>query len=63
MPTTVAKPRYPVRTDTDISVQDELIIEQGKRQTNKERVSLMTIAAEWLEEKAREKRDEREKLG
>lgn len=60
MPAIVAKDTYPVRTETALIVQDELIIEQGRRQTRTERPSLMSIAAEWLEEKAKEKKAARE---
>lgn len=60
MPPTLARETYSVRAETDVIVQEELLIEQGKRQTLKERTSLMAIAAEWLEEKARENRKKRE---
>jgi hypothetical protein len=45
--------RYKLRIDTDVTVKEALIKEQGKRQgdTHK-RVSVKEIIAEWLEEKA-----------
>jgi hypothetical protein len=50
---------YPVRTDTALHVRDALIDEQYKRRKQGP-VSLMAIAAEWLEEIAIQKRDKRE---
>lgn len=61
MPPTIALGNYSVRTETSPDVQYELIQEQAQRQLKGERVSLMTLAGEWLEEIAQQKREKREK--
>ena len=55
MTQTVASATYPVRTDTAMLVQQALLNEQADRQKSGNRISLMAIAAEWLEEIAKQK--------
>jgi hypothetical protein len=50
---------YPVRTETALYVREALIDEQYRRR-EEGKVALMTIAAEWLEEIAKQKREKRE---
>lgn len=55
MDTVATSSTYHVRTEVSSEVQKELSKEQGRRQLEGERVSLMAIAAEWLEEIAQQK--------
>jgi hypothetical protein len=58
--TTVAIPTpYHVRAEVSTDVQQELLREQAERQMKGERVSLMVLAAEFLEEIAKQKREKR----
>jgi hypothetical protein len=55
MPPTVASATYSVRTSTSLDVQQALLNEQADRQKKGQRISLMDITAEWLEEIAKQK--------
>jgi predicted nucleic acid-binding Zn ribbon protein len=55
MPPTTAAGTYHVRAEVSPDVQQQLLQEQAQRQLKGERISLMAIAAEWLEEAAKQK--------
>ena len=51
---------YDVRTKINLTGQQGLVIEQGKRQAaSGKKVRLMDIAADWLEERAKEQVDQK----
>ncbi|MGI4737350.1 MAG: hypothetical protein ACRYG7_19465 [Janthinobacterium lividum] len=59
MPPILTASTYHVRAEASPDVQQELLQEQAARQMKGERISLMAIAAEWLEEMAQQKRRSR----
>jgi hypothetical protein len=59
MPPTIAAGTYHVRAEVSPDVQQELLQEQAARQMKGERISLMAIAGEWLEDVARQRSQKR----